>query len=239
LTARLSRDVSRHKSNRNIGAQNTMTPTLIIGLGGTGYQVLKQMRTLLKDSSAIQSYRLVCLDTDQPSVAPKAPDIFVVGSVFGGTGSGTLLKLTEVISPINRQTVAEMLQHPDRLYRMSPHTFELFVGEVYRGLGYSVAHTKRSRDGGVDLYLTKEVDGMCHSYVVQCKHSLKKRRRIGVAYARELLGVAMDRATTAAILVTNVLFSADTLLFAKRHASRLFCVDQSGLLALMCRYLTA
>jgi restriction endonuclease Mrr len=130
-----------------------------------------------------------------------------------------------------------MLQHPERLYRMSPHTFEAFVAEVYRGLGYSVSHTKRTRDGGVDLYLTKDIDAMRHLYIVQCKHSTKERRRIGVAYARQLLGVAMDRAVTAAISVTNVFFSADTWRFAKRHASRLFCVDQSGLAALMLRYL--
>lgn len=214
-----------------------MKPSLIIGLGGNGHQLLKDLRELVKDSSAIQLCSLVSLDTDQPFYEPKAPDIFVVGSVCGGTGSGALPGLTDVTSPINQKTVAEMLQHPDQLYRMSPHTFELFVGEVYRGLGYTVSHTKRSRDGGVDLYLTKDLDGMCHSYVVQCKFSLKKRRRIGVAYARELLGVAIDQATTGAILVTNVFFSKDTLDFAKRHANRLFCVDQTGLAALMCRYL--
>ena len=216
-----------------------MQPTLIIGIGGTGSAVLQRLRALMKDTLSLQSCSLISLDTDQPIHEPTAPQIFIVGSSCGGTGAGALLGLTDVVTQVTRETVSEVFRHPDRLYRMTPHTFELFIGEVYRGLGYTVSHTKRSRDGGVDIYLKRDVDGMCHSYVVQCKHSQKKQRRMGVAYARDLLGVATDRATTAAILITNVFFSADTLRFAKRHAGRLFCVDRTGLLLLMSKYLEA
>lgn len=216
-----------------------MQPTLIVGLGGTGLRVLQSLRALMKDAPAFQPCSFISLDLDRPIDEPTVPDIFVVSSVAGGTGADAFASLTHLVGPITRETVTDMFQHPDRLYRMAPHTFELFLGEVYRGLGYTVSHTKRSRDGGVDLFLTKDMNGMRHSYVVQCKHSRQHQRRIGVGYARDLLGVAIDRATTAAILITNVFFSADTLRFAGRHAARLFCVDRTGLLALMSRYLDA
>lgn len=128
---------------------------------------------------------------------------------------------------------AEVLAHPDRLFSMDPIQFEDFIASTYRRLGYTVRGTKRSHDGGVDLYMEKDVDGMLHRYILQCKHTAKRQRRIGVAPVRELLGSLLDWAATAAIIVTNTFFSRAARAFAGRHAQHCFCVDKDGILALL------
>jgi HJR/Mrr/RecB family endonuclease len=155
---------------------------------------------------------------------------------FSGHGEHRVPVVT-IDEPINRSTVEEMLQNPDRLYQMTPRNFERFVCELFRGLGYKTTLTGATRDGGVDILAEKIINGMPHRYVVQCKHTRKPKKKLGVAYARELLGVLADRAATAGILVSNALFSKETLQFLKRNAERLFGFDLQGLITLMREYL--
>ena len=99
--------------------------------------------------------------------------------------------------------------------------------------GYTVFFTKRSHDGGVDLLLLKDINGMRHRYIVQCKHTVLRRRTVGVGPVRELMGSLLDWAATACIMVTNTLLSPPALAYAKRHAQHCFCVDNPSLLNLL------
>src|SRR5262245_2560221 len=111
---------------------------------------------------------------------------------------------------------------------MEPTQFEDFVAGLYRRLGYALLGTIRSYDGGVDFYMEKDIDGMRHKYIVQCKHTVKRRRRIGVPPVRELMGSRTDWAATAAIIVTNTQFSYEAVAYARRHSQHCFCVDNDG-----------
>jgi restriction endonuclease Mrr len=230
----------------NNSESNTLRHVVVFRLGGARRDSLsgliglsdKDLREI--EIAAIQPAHYRCqeasADIHPPVDIPEIEAIFV----------SNLAKLKDVRVPIksltgtvNRETVLEILANPDYLYRMSPHDFEVFVAEIYRGLGYQVSQTKKTRDGGVDLFIEKTIDGMRHHYIVQCKHTQKKRKKIGVSFIRDLMGVIIDKTATAGILVTNALFSRDALEFANRHASRLFCVDVFDLRKLMLRYLIA
>lgn len=149
------------------------------------------------------------------------------------------LPLVEVSGPIDKATVKDIFDNPNRLYEMTPRNFEHFVCELFRGLGYETSLTAATRDGGIDILAEKVINGMVHRYAIQCKHSRRPRRKLGVASVRELLGALTDRALTAAILVTNTLFSKEALRFIKRHCARLFGFDSDGLKSLMRQYLFA
>ena len=129
----------------------------------------------------------------------------------------------------------------DKIYALTPQGFELLVAELYDSLGFEVTMTKQTNDGGVDIFLEKTINGMMHSYAVQCKHVSKPHRKIGVAYLRELLGTITDKGVTAGILVTNALFTKGALAFVKRHAGRIFAIAKEGLQSLMreCLEITA
>jgi len=144
-----------------------------------------------------------------------------------------------VKSQLNRQTVRRMLANPEYLYHLSSRNFELLVKHLYEGLGYKGIVTKETRDGGVDIYLAKTIDGMPHTYVVQCKHTSSRTAKIGVSVLRDLLGVIIDKSVTAGIIITNAIFSKPAISFIKKHASRLFALGMNQLLGLMRSYLEA
>lgn len=78
---------------------------------------------------------------------------------------------------------------------LSPYDFEQEVGNWYLSQGYDVRVTQASKDGGVDIVLTKD---NTLTYV-QCKHYKSK---IGVAACRELGGVMLPNRVKKGVIVT-------------------------------------
>lgn len=78
---------------------------------------------------------------------------------------------------------------------LSPYEFETEVGRWYLSQGYDVRVTQESKDGGVDIVLTKNNTLI----YVQCKHYKSK---IGVAACRELGGVMLPNRVRKGVIVT-------------------------------------
>ena len=147
---------------------------------------------------------------------------------------------TSKLEPIfSRRIIKSYIKNPNKIYNFSPRQFEHFVAELYRGIGYNVEITPCTRDEGVDLLIKKNIDGMLHTYVVQCKHTSKTNKKLGVSYFRDLLGTVVDKGVTAGIIVTNCLLSSPSFAFIKKHASRIFATCLNGLITLMRSYLKA
>ena len=103
------------------------------------------------------------------------------------------------------------------LETMTPDEFEALVARLYEQMGYDVALTPSSRDGGVDLYAGRENEAGVEEIAVQCKHYTRSGP-IGPAEARALLGVVNDQKRLArGVLVTSGSFSADCQEFAERN----------------------
>ncbi len=157
-------------------------------------------------------------------------------------GELTYHSIKEILKPefkFNRKIVKSYLINPNKIYDLTPRAFEYFVGELYNGLGYKVTVTQGTRDEGVDLKMEKSIDGMLHTYVVQCKHTTQVNKKLGVSYFRDLFGVVIDKGVTAGIMVTNRLLSGPAVSFVKKHASRLFSVCSKGLFELVRLYVQA
>lgn len=95
---------------------------------------------------------------------------------------------------------------------MSPREFEEAVRDMFEGLGYSLALTKQSGDGGIDLdgHRTGLGGGRV---VVQCK---RYSGAVSVAQVRDLFGVvSSDSNIEAGFLVTTGRFSDQARGFAK------------------------
>ena len=103
------------------------------------------------------------------------------------------------------------------LEAMTPSQFEELVARLYKRIGYNVALTPPSRDGGVDLYAGRENEAGVEEIVVQCKHYTRSGP-IGPAEARALLGVVNDQKRLArGVLVTSGSFSTGCQEFADRN----------------------
>ena len=89
----------------------------------------------------------------------------------------------------------ELLRQEAYWRNLSPYEFEEEVGRWYLSQGYDARVTQASKDGGVDIVLTKK-DVLTY---VQCKHYKSK---IGVKECRELGGVMLPNRVKKGVIVT-------------------------------------
>ena len=76
----------------------------------------------------------------------------------------------------------ERWKQKDYWYNLDPFEFEEKIGELFRNLGYNVAVTKKSGDGGIDVLIKKG-----HTTIgVQCK---RYKDKVGAKEVRELWAV--------------------------------------------------
>ncbi|MFY9826114.1 MAG: restriction endonuclease [Thermoanaerobaculia bacterium] len=86
------------------------------------------------------------------------------------------------------------------VYDLSPYRFEKLVADIYGRLGFECRVTKKSRDGGVDIYLIERATG--EQLIVECKR-YSADRSIHVGLVRQLLGVQLCHGVPRAIMVTT------------------------------------
>ena len=97
---------------------------------------------------------------------------------------------------IEQIAIRKEKQRQESFWReLTPYEFEMEVGKWYLVQGYDVRITQPSKDGGVDIVLSKN---NVLTYV-QCKHYKSK---IGVAACRELGGVMLPNRVKKGVIVT-------------------------------------
>lgn len=211
--------------------QTPQAPTLIVGLGGTGAQVIAKLRRRLQERyDDLPVMSLLAIDEDG-TAAPEAPAVYAIQADTLVT-FGSWPPIDDVGDNFSRESIAAIVARPERLYRISPLQFEAFVAEVYRAHGFQVWRTRQSHDDGVDLVVEKTIAGMRQRFFVQCKHSSRPNTALGVRAIRELKGVLASYAATAAVIVTNARFTNAALRFLNRCAYRVFGFDVTRLVAL-------
>jgi SNF2 family DNA or RNA helicase len=98
---------------------------------------------------------------------------------------------------------------------LNPYDFELFVSDLFEKMNYHARVTKKSRDGGVDIYVKLNTPTGFDEMIIQCKHKENENSTVGVEKVRELFGaVSSNVKLTKGILVTNGKFSNDSIEFA-------------------------
>jgi HJR/Mrr/RecB family endonuclease len=105
---------------------------------------------------------------------------------------------------------------PNSIHNIDPFLFESIMAEVFRGLGYDVELTQRSRDGGVDIFALKSLHGIDLKFIIEIKRYAKKRK-IDISLVHRLLGVKDHHKATKAILATTSSFTKPALKFQRDH----------------------
>lgn len=108
----------------------------------------------------------------------------------------------------SRVALAELGTHLRRrfsdIYSLSPYRFEELIGDIFRQVGYRVEMTKRSRDGGVDLFLLTGENQRIG--IVQCKR-YRQDRKVDISLVSQLLGTQLAFDIKQAVLVTTSTFT--------------------------------
>mgnify|MGYP001570560744 CR=1 len=85
-------------------------------------------------------------------------------------------------------------------------------------MGYHSRVTKKSNDGGVDIYAKLQTPTGIDEVIIQCKHKENPSSTVDVGKVRELFGVfSANRKLTKAILVTNGRFTSGAIDFANQN----------------------
>lgn len=140
---------------------------------------------------------------------------------------------------IRRAIVAEILklqQQPKRLYSISSEDFEKVIAEILQSFGWQVELTKRTRDGGYDIFgVFADVSGVRSSWIVECKRYAADNK-IGVDIVRNLYGVKRVLEGGAnALLATTSFFTKDAMTYKASRYDLEFC-DYVGVVGWLNEY---
>jgi restriction system protein len=113
---------------------------------------------------------------------------------------------------------------PSAIWNLSPAEFEKLIGELFERDGYSVSFTKKSRDGGIDLFASKRDVAGEHLTIVQCKrYAAHNPVRVGIV--REVIGSMNVKNATAAAIFTTSRFTRDAVEESRKIKYRLSLHD--------------
>ena len=105
-----------------------------------------------------------------------------------------------------------ILEVLEELKKRTPEEFEITTKEFFIKLGYANAKvTKKSHDGGIDIFGSRKTDTMIETIVAQCK----RMDNVGVKVARELYGVMASKPNISkGFIVTTGLFTEECKRFS-------------------------
>lgn len=90
------------------------------------------------------------------------------------------------------------------IYYLNPYRFEELVGDIFKNIGYEIELTKKSKDGGVDLFILKGSSEKIG--IVQCKR-YRKEKKVGIEVVDRLIGTALCFDTKQAYIVTTSMYT--------------------------------
>jgi SNF2 family DNA or RNA helicase len=98
---------------------------------------------------------------------------------------------------------------------LDPFAFEHFIGDLFVKMGYYSKVTKKSNDGGIDIFAKLQTPTGADEVIIQCKHKEDPNSTVGVDKVRELFGVlSANRKLTKGFLITNGKFTSGAYDFA-------------------------
>ncbi len=108
-------------------------------------------------------------------------------------------------------------EHPRETFlNLLPKEFEQLVAELYSEMNYSTKLTKATRDGGVDIFATKDEPGKKEKLVIQCKRYTPK---ITLDEVKVLHSTTLSTKSTKGVFVTSSDYTIDARKFAEDNPS--------------------
>lgn len=148
----------------------------------------------LQDAIAAATVRIgpggASVSGPQVATEPFEDDAIIIGPPDEPSGELAIERvergrLVELV-PADLTQFLHLVQDPSRMRLMDGHAFEEFIAKVLDGIGFKdVQLTRRSGDGGIDVWAIKEVEGMAQVWACQCKQT---KNPVGPAIGRALLG---------------------------------------------------
>jgi restriction endonuclease Mrr len=141
-------------------------------------------------------------------------------------------KLIGVTRPLiisaTEEIVKALQKQPMEVYKLHPRQFEELTAELLRDMGHEVKLTKRTRDGGFDIFVYVETNWKPMLCLVDTK-LYRRERTIGVEMVRTLYGTLCDYQANSAMLATTTTFSNEARDFEHKHKFQLALQDYTAM----------
>lgn len=95
--------------------------------------------------------------------------------------------------------------------KINPYSFERIIGDLYERLGYSVYVTKKSKDGGVDVFAKKYVAEFDRHFLCVIQAKKYARKKIGIAEVQRISGVIKSEHANLGVIITTSDFSDEAI----------------------------
>lgn len=112
--------------------------------------------------------------------------------------------LLKEIPKVERQ-ISAIFNDNSRVFGLSPRELEEVVAELLRKQNWAVKLTKRTRDGGYDIFALQHLDDIPINMLVECKRLTKGK--VGVGTIRSFSHVVGNSDTHMGMIVTTSYFS--------------------------------
>ncbi len=95
-------------------------------------------------------------------------------------------------------------QPKNLFFDLTYQDFEILIAALYESMGYTTRMTKRSHDGGIDIYAKRKNSGRSENLLIQCK---RHKKNLGVKAVDEVLGMLTRNKASKGVLINSSNFS--------------------------------
>ena len=106
---------------------------------------------------------------------------------------------------VNNELICFLKKNPRLLYRLNPQLAEALIAELLSDMGYVVELSKKTRDGGVDIFATQKTGVGETLLIVDCKR-YAPHNHIGVGVIRSLYGITEQLKASMGLIATTSFF---------------------------------
>lgn len=122
--------------------------------------------------------------------------------------------LGAIVEDVNGELFDQLKRNPELLEKLSPRKFEELVASIFRREGFEAELTRATRDGGVDIYVTRNDLLGPLLYVIECKRYARSHK-VGIEIVQRVHGVAQAKNATKGVVVTTSTYTKAAMDFAR------------------------
>jgi hypothetical protein len=140
-----------------------------------------------------------------------------------------------VVQSISSELLKQLAHSPGLLHQLESRKFEELVARLLEDQGCEVTLTKRTRDGGYDVFGRMKTGPADLLFLAECKRYAPENR-VGVEVIRGLYGVTEARRANLGLVITTSSFTKDAREEKVRIGPRIDLKDYSDLCDWLERY---
>lgn len=139
-----------------------------------------------------------------------------------------------IVAKSMEEAIRKVEQDKSEIMQMSPRTFEIFMADLFRMIGFEVELTKCTRDGGADLICVKNLQGIPIKLAVEIKR-YNDKRPIDVSLVRSFVGANQQFQANRLVYVTTSSYTKPARDFATGCAGHLLTLKDYAQIQEWCR----